>query len=605
VWLRPNHASRVPRRFAALDTETVTDPVTGGAVHRWRLGVAALWDDRRRPFADGPVEVVDATTPEELWRTVDGWTWSGYRLVVVAHNLGFDLRTSRALSVLPALGWRCEWVRLDGPDACAMFRRDRRSIALVDLHTWVPKPLVEIGGMVGIDKPPLPRPDDDVEAWWHRCRTDVLITGAAFARVLAATRERDWGDWRVTGPAQAMAWFRHRHLDRQKVLVGCPPGTVEPEREAAHAGRCEAWRHGVVEGPLVEWDWHLAYARVAAAVEVPVKPLGRRIDARAGEMYEKWTRHARCALVRVATDVPVVPARIDGRIAWPVGEFTTWLWDCEIDLARDEGADVEVLAVRVWRRTPLLRTAATEILAACDPDGGEHDRVVRAVWKQWGRTLVGRFGMRHTSWERFGTADDDDVSLSSLCDRTTGERTRLLQVGRDLLLEGGARDAPTAQPAVMSYVMAVTRTWLWRAMRVAGLREVVYVDTDSLLTTETGSTRLEAAVAAGGLGGLRVKSLHERVEVLGPRQLVLDDGVRIAGLPRRARRVGAREWEAEVWERPATSVAARHPDTVEVRRRRVVVEGVDRRRVHLPGGTTAPVRHDGTGHVAPPDSPLP
>ena len=125
-------------------------------------------------------------------------------------------------------------------------------------------------------------------------------------------------------------------------------------------------------------------------------------------------------------------------------------------------------------------------------------------------------------------------------------------------------------------------------MRHAGLENVAYCDTDGLLVNSEGSHRLDAA----GLPGLRPKQRYRRIEVLGPRQLVIEGRLKAAGIPSRAVRVGDQTWRGEVWRSLPVALGAGETDTVVIASRTWDVAGVDHRRAHLPGGLTEALRAD-------------
>lgn len=145
-----------------------------------------------------------------------------------------------------------------------------------------------------------------------------------------------------------------------------------------------------------------------------------------------------------------------------------------------------------------------------------------------------------------------------------------------------------ALPQLLSSVMAHCRVRLWHALETAGSGNVAYCDTDSLIVNGAGHGRLSEAVADGYLWSLRLKGKHATLEVTAPQLVEGSTYRRLAGVPRGARRTGPAEYDAEVWEGITTSMAAGHPGEVRIRRAKLALSGVDTRRLHLPGGATAP-----------------
>ena len=588
-WIRANEVNRQPKCWVYLDTEARVQREGNTETQTWRLGVTCH-DHRRGKHDDwrDPEWAVHASV-DDLWGWVDARARVGERLVVVAHNLAYDLRIGDAFRVLPRRGWRLDRVRLDAEQGYAKWRNGRRTIEMVDSLSWVPVSLEVIGDELGIPKPPLPGDNDPDALWVDRCVTDVNILRAMWRRLLAWLHDDDIGNWQPTGAGQAWSAWRHRFMDH-RVLVGDDPELRQMERRATWCGRAEAWRHGrQKDGPFVEWDLVTAYLAIMRDCMVPVRPL-----ARAPEFDRESIEHfmgVACVLatVQVDTDVPVVPTEGDNGVLWPVGRFTTTVWDPELSLLFESGAKVTVLDAMVYRRRPALQQFAWWLTPMVDPAFADVDPLLHRIAKHWSRVIVGRFGVRYTTWEHYGDAPFDQVGLQRVSDQRDDTVWRMLSLGGEVRRESGVLEGENAAPMVMGWIMSETRARLWRAMVAAGLDHVVHVDTDGLLVTPAGNTNLEHA----HVPGLRVKSVWEKCEVFAPRQLVLEGQLRAPGVPRRARRVGLNTWSGERWQGLGMSLREGTPDAVKVQRATIRLLRTDHRRRHLRHGKTAPFELEG------------
>lgn len=588
-WIKPNETTRQPRRWVWLDTEAGETTEGSRRRQRWMLAVTAF--DNRTPdtVKPRPTEWAEHNTPAELWQWVTDRTRPHTRTVLVAHNLSYDLRISGAMTELPALGWSLKGVRLDGGQAWATWRRGEASLYMVDSLSWLPVGLDRLAGMVGQRKPPLPGWDAPRDLWAARCRADVSIMRAGYTRVLEWLESRDLGVWQMTGAGMAWSTWRHRFMDT-KVLVHADDEVRALERRASWTGRCEAWRWGrLPSGGWHEYDFTMAYAHLAETEAVPVKLIAE-LDKPTAARLATWARTAAVmAEVTVTTDTPVVPAEIDGRIGWPTGTFETVLWSPEIRLALDNGATVTPRRVWGYRSAPALAAWARWVQELARGDGDGRDPIVALVAKHWSRALIGRFGLRYSSWDHGGRSPVADVQLIPGFDTVTDKPYRLLQVGHDVYWEGEPTDGENACPAVMAWIMSAARARLWAAMNTAGLEHVAYVDTDSLLVDRVGAGRLEAAKSAGLFVNLRRKQSLATVEVHGPRQLVMGRKLKAAGVPSSAELADDGRWVADVWRGLGESVRRGEPNDVIIEERRYRLRGTDRRRLHLAGGLTAPV----------------
>lgn len=587
-WLPPNEANRFPRRIITFDTESRVQFTKTRERHRFRCAVASADVISRETLAPVKTTWCETYEPAELWQFVDGFTRTNARTVVFAHNLGFDLRVGDALRILPELGWELQAMSIDGYRCWARFKRGTRGLSLVDTNSYYPAPLARLATAVGMRKRKLPAQTDPDEVWMDRCRKDVEITREVALRLLRWLEENDMGSFRLTGPAQADAAYRHKFMPRKQMLVHDHSPAIDAERKSAYTGRAEALRHGKQRGYLYEWDYRLAYAHLVRRLPVPTRFVGHTYNLTTERLDEVTRHYAVLADVDVVTDTPVVPTNHEGRIVWPVGRFRSTLWDRELQLLELEGGSWTARQAWLYERAPALRDWAEWIVGELDGDQSTSDELQRIMLKGWSRSLIGRFGLRYPTLETIATAPHADIAYLPYHDADSGETRYTLQVGTQVMEQQGAEEGRNSMPAVMAYVMSASRVQLWATMRAAGIENVAYVDTDSILVDQVGHERLQGRLGDGRADGLRYKRRIRGVEILGPRQVIAGADTKVSGLSKGATRTGARSWQAVYWESARSAIARRRSDEVVVELRRYTIKGHDLRRRHLPGGRTAP-----------------
>ena len=587
-WLPANEANRFPRRVVTFDTETRSTFTKTRERHRFRLAVACADVIDRETREPSKTAWLETTEPAELWQFVDSWTRANSRTVVFAHNLGFDLRVSDALRLLPELGYELQALSIDSYRCWARFKKGSRGLSLVDTSSHYPVSLARVASAIGKRKGRLPdQQAPDVE-WMQRCRKDVEITRAAALHLLRWLEENDMGSFRLTGPAQADAAYRHRFMPQKKLLVHDHSPAIDAERKSAYTGRAEAWRHGRQRGYLYEWDYRLAYAHLVRRLPVPTRFVGHTYDL-TPERLETVTRHyAVLADVEVTTETPTVPTNREGRILWPTGQFRSTLWDRELQLIELEGGSWVARQAWLYERAPALRDWAEWIVDELDGDRPTSDELTRLMLKGWSRSLIGRFGLRYPTLQAVATAPHDDVAYMPYYDADAEETRYTLQIGRQVLEQAGQEEGRNSMPAVMAYVMSASRVQLWATMRAAGIENVAYVDTDALLVDRRGHERLQSRMGDGRQDGLRFKRRIRSVEILGPRQVVAGAETKVAGLSKGATRTGPRSWQAVYWESAKQAIARGRSDEVVVELRKYRVKAEDKRRRHVAGGRTVP-----------------
>lgn len=587
-WIPENRSTRLPRTHICLDSEAVIEKSDHGETHTFRCAVTSI---DRRGHKDDEWRVHSIRTHPDtrsLWEWVTVEAKPKERTVLVAHNLGYDLRITEAFSVLPDLGWQLGHFSLAPGATWLQWRRESSTLVMVDSMTWLPTSLQNLGIAVGRNKRPLPGRECASEVWIDRCVQDVEILRESWLRIIDWLKSEDLGNFRPTGAGQSWSAWRHK-LMTHKVLVHDDEEVRAVERRAGWSGRAEAWRFGrQTAGPFTEWDFSCAYARIAQRCEVPVRLVGEMGNASLAKVRRASERYAVLLECRVETASPTVPADLEGRIVWPVGSFSTSLWENELQLALSHGARVEVGRAWVYERQPALAKWADWVLGLIEAKPGDIDPIVRTVAKHWARALIGRFGTRYPQWEPAGDARSDGASLLEGVHAGSGYRSQELEVGGRLWLSGPMVDHRLAAPQVMSWIVSQCRVDLWGAMNAAGLDHLLYVDTDSLIVDVHGDRHL----AAAGIDGLRRKARHHSLEIVGTRRLIEDRQLKAAGVPRDARRVSSRVWSGESWESLQGALKRSGTGSVRVVERRVRLVDRDARRKRLPDGGSEPWRVD-------------
>lgn len=589
-WIRGNAQERIPHRWIVADTESHRVKLEDGEQLRFALACGARWRDDL-PTGDR-LERADFWEPAKFWAWVTEWCWTHGRTVLWFHNAGHDLGQLDAFRLLPQMGYELDWCNMDRDVSVVHWRGPRGSLVIADTYTWLPKSLDELSGLVGLGKTALPGKDDPVETWLARCRTDTEITRRLVLALLDFVRTEHLGNWQPSGAGMGHTAWRHRFMNH-KVLVHDDADAIDAERHAMHAGRAEAWWHGRASGgPFTEWDMHMSYCRIAAECDLPAKLWDHDV-APSWKVHQFGLDHWRTlARVNVCTQVPVVPARIDGRITWPVGQFETVLWDTELDLIRENGGAYQVL--EQWRYTskPVLADWAKWSMDICARTDATVSPIAQTWVKHQSRAVIGRMALRTPTWEHFGDNWLEGHTGISLITGRDGETRRLMHVGTRVMAETGRTEASNAVPQITSYVMAVARTRLWRACQVAGLDHVLHVDTDSLIADKVGTARLEAAAGSGLPGAWRPKATWRAIEITGPRHYAAPGRKLVPGVPRRAVEQPDGSFEGEVWDSLARSLTEAPGEAGRIRRRTWHPKRADYRRPYQgeENGPALPIR---------------
>ena len=541
-----------PRRLVFWDVEGDQQP---DGSFTFRCAHARLYL-RQPDYTYQPEAEVLARSAEGLWATVHSWSRDKESMRLYASNMEIDLGIADySRHLWQRLGYRArpgrDLVYAESSRSPFLYLRrgQRARLAFVDTETIFHCGTAQLGRDLGMDEQP---GLDDPEA---RCAWDTAALAGAVLEYLERFRQLGVSPKAPTGTGNGFAILRTLHLQEGTVIHHTDPDLYLAEVESKYAGRREAWRHGTVHGPLEEWDYTHAHA-MHCLQPLPCKvrdPTWAQVDIRDAPVatLQEWL---------VTTDVPCVPYhQPSGGVIYPVGRFPAVLWGAEAALAMDNGATLQPLG-RAWQYelAPVLRPWAEWILEQLEL---ERSPIWQRCLKSWSHQMVGKWAQANAIYEQLKPTPQwpeewrTGPFAVANCGGHDGYQRMLYTDFGVWGIKDEAVPADHANVAIYSYVTALTRCQLWRAMLAAGLDEVVAVNGDGLLVTKRGGDRLRRATREGGKlagMGLRRKQLYRKGVDVWNAQAVIDRDPasavhKVAGLPRRAERTGPTTWLTEIW----------------------------------------------------------
>jgi hypothetical protein len=162
-------------------------------------------------------------------------------------------------------------------------------------------------------------------------------------------------------------------------------------------------------------------------------------------------------------------------------------------------------------------------------------------------SLYGKFGQRGVRWNVVGPAPDETVRTYLEVDVVEGITYKMRQFAGILQQQEETPESANSHPAIASHVTAYARRYLWDLMELAGRRNVLYCDTDSLYVTRAGRKRLAARVNPGQLGALKLEATCDWLEIRGPKDYATPHKSKTKGVRAKARWLSPNRVEQEQW----------------------------------------------------------
>lgn len=564
-----------------FDTESWRTERPGGEDQRLRLWCARL-DDRRNPRRGKPEQVTaQGYTGVQLAATITQWVRRRENVWLYAHNLGYDLVTSQLVEDMHGLGWLVQHCSTLPEYLFLTLAKGRHRITLTDLHHLLPMRLADIGSMLGLHKTGMPAPGAPDDEWFAYCARDVDVLAEAVLALMAHWDDYGLGNWSLSGAGCGFRAMRHT-LPAKAVTLIDDQAASDNERAAIYGGRRYCWRHGEQPpGRYSELDFTAAHATVAATYPMPAKrgnwftsldPHHKAIDGKYAVVI------AEC---EVETDVPRFPCRIGGRIWYPAGRFRTVLASPEIAWARDLGCLISIGRGQFHYTSTVMKPFFTRVLEIGNPRNETYPPIVRAMWKQWGRTVIGKFAQRGYKITETRMLTDKVWFYERAADWETGEEYWMVHYGGLIHEARPSGDGASAYPAVLALVESYERVAIGKAAEMLGESVVIQCDTDGLwadmgaleagthtglgfdLADVTRPARIGLAVDCvnNQLTGLQLREKHtvSRIAVWGPQNYDAGNYTRHSGRPSGLKEVQPGIWKGDTFPAVARQMTMSEP----------------------------------------------
>lgn len=560
-----------------FDTETTRTVRPDGEDQALRLWCARLDDRRTQKWRESLHTTARGHTGAQLAQAIDGWMTRRVTAWLYCHNLGYDLVTSQLVEHLCAAGWLVESCSSNPEYLFLALAKGEHRLTLTDLHHLIPARLAQIGSMLGLDKWKMPQQEAPDEDWFAYCGRDVQVTAEAVLALMAHWDDYGLGNWALSGAACGFRAMRHQMPKKTMVLFDDPDGSAN-DRSAIYGGRRYCWRHGAQPpGRYAEVDFVAAHATTAASWPMPVKrgPWFDHLDPHHKAVDGKYA--VVIAECEVQTDRPRYPCRIGGRVWYPVGRFRTVLASPEIAWARDNGDLISIGRGQFHYTSKVLQPFFARVLDVGAKGGNAWPLVVAAMWRQWGRSVVGKFAQRGYSLEQTRMLTDKAWFYERATDANTGEQYWLVHYNGRIHRARPDGDGAQAYPAVLALVESYERVALGRAVELLGEAVVIQCDTDGAWIDtshleETGApalgfdltevprpARVDLAlqVVNHAIGALQLREKHvvTQFAIWGPQNIDAQNHTKHSGRPARLTEVRPGVWTGDVFPSVARQMA--------------------------------------------------
>jgi len=544
--LKDNKVCEYPQQCIWFDTETRFENVRDDTIyHHLKFG----WACYMRRHHNG-------VWGDEAWKRFDTradfWDWAvNYvrpktKLYLFCHNTSFDLPVLNVFRDLPLRGFELRLAIIDAPPTILRYRSDVGAIMILDtLNIWR-MPLSAVGAEIELQKLEMPEDNDLGITWDTYGKRDVEIIRDACIKWWDFLERNDYGSFAPTLAGQSMRVYRHKFMSHD-ILIDDNPKATKLSRDGYHGARCECFRIGKFEGSFHLLDVNSMYPDVMANHEYPHKLLTHTRYAQQADLKAWLQQYALMARVVLRTAIPFAPIKEHHKLLFPIGEFECVLSTPELKYALEHAEILDIKEIAVYHKGFLFTQMMHELYMNRLTAKREGRKVDAFMFRKIMNSFYGKWGQSGGKWDSFMQTEDLSCKSWIEYDRETGKMTRHRQLGGLVQTRNEEAESRDSFPAIAAHVTAYARMKLWEIITLAGVDNVLYCDTDSVLVNDTGKRNVAFITDKELMGKLSVKGSYSVCEIWGAKDYRFDQLSRTKGVRKDAIWHGTHDVEQVKW----------------------------------------------------------
>ncbi len=478
-WLKGNKKSESIQHAIWFDTETDQIPIGLDVVqHVLKVGYAAYSSRGHGGRWTDPVWCRFETVAE-FWDFVISKNYAKTKLHMFCHNTNFDLGIVEIFDRLPDLGYELKFAVIDGPPTILKFVKDKKSIVMLDTLNFWRQPLKVLGESIGLKKLPMPAKTASPEEWNTYCRRDTEIIMVAIQRWTDRLVEKDYGGFAYTVAGQAFRLFRHRYMG-VKIGIHNNQNANNLERDAYKGGRNECFFIGQLNSNYMLLDVNSMYPYVMQQFKFPTKLKYFSRSKNIKDLHELLKHYAVIAKVTLDTTDNRYCTRYNGKLIFPVGEFTTTLCTPEIISALKAGDIIKVHEVSVYQQDYIFKQYVDDLFREKLIAKKNDNKIDIVLYKSLLNNLYGKFGQKGLVYEKIKY----DPKLPSRtwinCDIDTNTTVNYRCIAGLVQQQKDEVESRDSFCGIAAHVTAYAREYLQELIHASNKYAVTYCDTDSV-----------------------------------------------------------------------------------------------------------------------------
>ena len=522
-----------PERLIFIDTETRPRKFGNIEIHKLRLAwVCTL---RLRKDTKKPTEKwTEFHNAYALCKYIESEVKDKTTVYLFAHNIFFDLQVSQFFYHFSKWGWKLDFVYEKGLVYLLAMSKGKRHIKCISTTNYFYEGIDKLGERIGYPKLKVDFNNVTDEELSVYCKRDVFILKETLLHYIAFIKKHSLGGFCMTRASQAFTAFRSSYL-KYNTYIDRVSYITELQRSAYYGGRVEAFRFGKVSGDkFVRLDINSQYPFVMGNYEVPVRLMDYKVRPKIDEVRDRLDKFLAVAEVRVSTQIPVYPKVINGRVCFPTGRFTTSVCTEGLKRGIENGWIKEVLQVSYYRGKKLFAEYVKDLYGLRVEYKSTKNSMMEQFCKYMLNSLYGKFGQL-ISVQEIEESEGTEYFREHHIDIDSGKSWIEYKLFNMLIRETGEKkEGKHSIVSIPAHITEYARFLLFDYMQVVGLKNVLYVDTDSITIEEKHLSKVEHLLSETELGKLKIEETSNTLEIYGAKNYKTDKYRKLKGVPKSA-----------------------------------------------------------------------
>jgi hypothetical protein len=541
--IKPLTTNRFPSHFIFWDTETtVPDKLGVNDTFDLKLGSMVYVSlDKNQEVKDRQVyyfysamefaEIVYRLLPQKsaIW--------------LYCHNTGFDVRVLDLPNLFNSLGWDSVPPIINERAFIWKIRTPKGGLTFLDTANYGVQSVGELGASLKFPKLDIDFDTCSKEELEIYCLNDVLIIEKFVIEYVQYMSKNELGGLKSTLASQAMSGYRARFIQDAPVIHNNEKA-LQLERDGYHGGRVECRFIGKLpQEDYYYLDVNSMYPYCMIGNELPKKLLGYTENVMQPFWKVRLGMYYNIADVEIETDEPVYPLYYNHKLIFPVGRFRTVLYNPELLYAYNHNHIRKAYRWAIYDTGNLFTNYVDFFYSAKVAHTKEGNLSARYIDKLFLNSLYGKFGqLNPTRTEGIETDFKGVYRLPQINFETKLHWQEIAWYGKTYkeYKEGETR---LSCPSIAGAITAKGRMTLWQYITIAGLSNVFYWDTDSLIVNTEGYTRLLSSISTSDIGKVKLEGKSSILEIRGNKDYTFGDESKTKGVPKKATQLTQDTWE--------------------------------------------------------------